>query len=149
MNYTWNKFLTEGELKDVGIVVCLNDEQQFLIIRRSDIDERVGQWTIPGGHIDEEDNSIEAGAVRELDEETNLKCKISDLTYLGEPKKNKYYFLTTKWSGEINVDKPNPHTGQVEHDDYKWLTINDIKDIDNSEIPIYLLEKALEMSQNE
>ena len=142
-------FLTEGELKDVGIVVCLNDEQQFLIIRRSDVDERVGQWTIPGGHIDEEDNSIEAGAIRELDEETNLKCKISDLIYLGEPKKNKYYFLTTKWSGEINVDKPNPHTGQVEHDDYKWLTINDIKDIDNSEIPIYLLEKALEMSQNE
>ncbi len=145
----WNMFLTEGELKDVGIVVCLNDEQQFLIIRRSDVDERVGQWTIPGGHIDEEDNSIEAGAIRELDEETNLKCKISDLIYLGEPKKNKYYFLTTKWSGEINVDKPNPHTGQVEHDDYKWLTINDIKDIDNSEIPIYLLEKALEMSQNE
>jgi 8-oxo-dGTP pyrophosphatase MutT (NUDIX family) len=149
MNRKWNKFLNEKELKDVGIVVCLNDEQQFLIIRRSDVDERVGQWTIPGGHIDEEDNSIEAGAIRELDEETNLKCKISDLTYLGEPKKNKYYFLTTKWSGEINVDKPNPHTGQVEHDDYKWLTINDIKDIDNSEIPIYLLEKALEMSQNE
>ena len=149
MNYMWNMFLTEGELKDVGIVVCLNDEQQFLIIRRSDVDERVGQWTIPGGHIDEEDNSIEAGAIRELDEETNLKCKISDLIYLGEPKKNKYYFLTTKWSGEINVDKPNPHTGQVEHDDYKWLTINDIKDIDNSEIPIYLLEKALEMSKNE
>ncbi len=149
MNYMWNRFLTEGELKDVGIVVCLNGEQQFLIIRRSDVDERAGQWTIPGGHIDEEDNSIEAGAIRELDEETNLKCKISDLIYLGEPKKNKYYFLTTKWSGEINVDKPNPHTGQVEHDDYKWLTINDIKDIDNSEIPIYLLEKALEMSQNE
>ena len=149
MNYMWNMFLTEGELKDVGIVVCLNDEQQFLIIRRSDVDERVGQWTIPGGHIDEEDNSIEAGAIRELDEETNLKCKISDLIYLGEPKKNKYYFLTTKWSGEINVDKPNPHTGQVEHDDYKWLTINEIKDLDNSEIPIYLLEKALEMSKNE
>ena len=142
-------FLTEGELSDVGIVVCLNDKQQFLIIRRSDIDDRGGQWTIPGGHIDDEDNSIEAGAVRELDEEANLKCDVSDLTFLGEPKKKKYYFLTTKWTGEVNVDKPNPHTGEVEHDDYKWDTINDIKDIDNSEIPIYLLEKALEMSKNE
>ena len=28
---------------------------------------------------------------------------------------------------------------------YKWATINDIKDIDDTEIPIYLLEKALEM----
>ena len=149
MNRKWNMFLTEGELSDVGIVVCLNDKQQFLIIRRSDIDDRAGQWTIPGGHIDDEDNSIEAGAVRELDEEANLKCDVSDLTFLGEPKKKKYYFLTTKWTGEVNVNKPNPHTGEVEHDDYKWATINDIKDIVNSEIPIYLLEKALEMSKNE
>ena len=149
MSYKWNSFLTEGELKTVGIVVCLNDKQQFLVIRRSNIDYREGQWTIPGGHIDEEDDSIEAGAVRELDEEADLKCNVSDLTYLGEPKDKKYYFLTTKWTGEVNVDKPNPHTGDVEHDDYRWATIEEIKDIDNSEIPIYLLEKALEMSKNE
>lgn len=149
MNRTWKKYLNEGELSDVGIVVCLNDKQQFLIIRRSDIDHRAGQWTIPGGHIDDEDDSIEDGAVRELDEETNLKCNVSDLVYLGEPKEKKYYFLTTKWSGDINVDKPNPHTNEIEHDDYRWATIEEIKDIDNSEIPIYLLEKALEMSDNE
>jgi 8-oxo-dGTP pyrophosphatase MutT (NUDIX family) len=149
MNYKWNRFLTEGELKTVGIVVCLNDKQQFLIIRRSDIDRRAGQWTIPGGHIDDDDDSIEAGAVRELDEEANLKCKVSDLQHLGRPSKNKHYFLTTKWTGQVNVDKPNPHTGDIEHDDYKWATVEEIKDTDNSKIPIYLLEKALEMSKNE
>ena len=52
MNKKWNMFLTEGEKKEVGIVVCLNDRQQFLVIRRSNIDHRAGQWTIPGGHID-------------------------------------------------------------------------------------------------
>tara|TARA_Y100000592_G_scaffold100772_1_gene182689 strand:- start:1439 stop:1888 length:450 start_codon:yes stop_codon:yes gene_type:complete len=149
MNRKWGRFLTEGELSDVGIVVCLNKQQEFLIIRRSDIDHRGGQWTIPGGHIDEDDKSIEAGAVRELDEETNLKCKVSDLIYLGEPKEKKYYFLTTTWTGDVDVNKPNPHTNEIEHDDYKWVTIKQIKDIENSEIPIYLLEKALELSQNE
>jgi len=149
MNRKWNNFLVEKEMNAVGIVVCLNDKQQFLVIRRSDIDQREGQWTIPGGHIDDEDESIESGAIRELDEETNLKCDIDDLVYLGEPKSQKYYYLTQKWTGTVNVDKPNPHTGQVEHDDYKWVTIEEIKDIDNSEIPIYLLEKALEMSKNE
>ena len=94
MNRKWNSFLTEGELKSVGIVVCLNDKQQFLVIRRSDIDHRAGQWTIPGGHIDDEDDSIESGAVRELDEETNLKCSVSDLAYLGEPKDNNHNMLT-------------------------------------------------------
>tara|TARA_Y100001963_G_scaffold157758_1_gene254912 strand:- start:1014 stop:1466 length:453 start_codon:yes stop_codon:yes gene_type:complete len=149
MKSKWKKFITEGELKTVGIVVCLNDKQQFLIIRRSDIDHRAGQWTLPGGHIDDEDESIEKGAIRELEEEANLSCSVSDLKYLGKPSKNKYYFVTQKWTGEVNVDKPNPITGDVEHDDYKWATIDDIKDIENTKIPIYLLEKALEISQNE
>ena len=108
--------------------------------------DRGGQWTIPGGHIDDDDDSIESGAVRELDEETDLRCNVSDLTYLGEPKKKKYYYLTQKWTGTVDVDKPNPHTGKVEHDDWKWLTIEEIKDLENSEIPIYLLEKALKVA---
>ncbi len=145
----WNRFLTEGELKTVGVVACLNDKQQFLVIRRSNIDDRECQWTMPGGHIDDEDRSIEAGSVRELEEEANLVCKVSDLTYLGEPKPQKYVFLTQKWSGEVNVDKPNPESGKIEHDDWKWATIEDIKEMDNTEIPIYLLEKALEISKND
>ena len=149
MNYNWNTFLTEGELKTVGIVACLNNKQQFLIIRRSDIDARAGQWTLPGGHIDDLDSSLEAGAVRELYEEAGLKCDVSDLQYLGKPKEKKHYFLTLKWKGEVNVDKPNPKTDEIEHDDWKWVTINDIKEIEDTEIPIYLLEKALEMSKND
>ena len=149
MKHTWKRFLAEGELKTVGIVVCLDDKQQFLIIRRSDIDERAGQWTMPGGHIDESDDSIESGAVRELFEEADLVCKVSDLQYLGKPSKNKYYFLTQKWSGDVNVDKPNPETEEIEHDDYKWVTIDEIKEIEDTKIPIYLLEKALEISKNE
>jgi len=142
----WNEFLTEGELKTVGIVVCLNDEQQFLVIRRSNIDGREGQWTMPGGHIDDDDLSIEAGAVRELKEEAGLSCNISDLTYLGMPKPDKYMFMTQKWTGEVNVNKPNPKTGEIEHDAFKWLNVNQIKDIENTEIPIYLLEKALKLA---
>lgn len=146
MNNKWDKFLTEGELKTVGIVACLDDKQRFLIIRRSNMDERHGSWTIPGGHIDDEDRSIEAGAVRELDEETNLLCDTSDLVYIGEPKPKKHYFLTLKWSGSVNINKPNPKTNKIEHDDWKWASIEEIKQIANTEIPIYLLEKALKVA---
>ena len=145
----WNKFLTEGELKTVGVVACLNDKQQFLVLRRSDIDDREGEWTLPGGHIDDKDGSIEAGAGRELKEEAGLTCKASDLVCLGEPKPEKHYFLTQKWSGEVNVDIPNPKTDEIEHDAYKWLTIDEIKELENSKIPNYLLEKALEISKND
>jgi 8-oxo-dGTP pyrophosphatase MutT (NUDIX family) len=147
MKYSWKSFVIEGKDTDVGIVVCLDDEQQFLILRRSDIDDREGQWTMPGGHIDPGDNSIEAGAARELLEEANLTCKLSDLIYLGSPKPRKYYFLTLKWTGNVHVDKPNPKTDEIEHDDYKWATIKDIKELDDTNIPIYLLEKALEIQK--
>jgi len=145
----WKKFIKEDEDITAGIIVCLNNNEEFLILRRSESDPRAGQWTIPGGHIDEKDNSIETGALRELAEETGLVCQSEDLTYLGEPKPKKYYFLTQKWSGTVDVHIPNPESGIIEHDAYKWATINDIKDIENSEIPIYLLEKALEISKNE
>ena len=142
----WKSYLLEKELRTVGIVVCLDDEQRFLIIRRSDIDHRAGQWTIPGGHIDDDDDSIESGAVRELMEETNLDCNVKDLIYLGQPKPDKFYFLTQKWTGELDVDKPNPVTGLVEHDQWMWATIDQIKDIENTEFPIYLLEEALKIA---
>ncbi len=148
MRNDWTSFLTEGETKTVGIIVCLDENSHFLIIRRSKIDRRAGQWTMPGGHIDDEDISVEQGALRELKEETDLVCNEEDLSFLGQPKPEKYYFLTTRWDGDVNVYKPNPKTGDIEHDYYKWATIDDIKDIKNTEIPIYLLEKALEMSQN-
>ena len=147
MKYSWKTFLNEEKESEVGIVACLDDEQQFLILRRSPMDSRAGQWTMPGGHIDPEDDSIEDGTVRELREETNLSCKISALRYLGSPKNKKYYFLTLEWSGEVKVDKPNPKTDEIEHDDYKWATIKEIKGIDDTNIPIYLLEKALEIQK--
>ena len=133
-------------MKSAGIVVCLDDKQRFLIIRRSHIDGRAGMWTIPGGHIDENDRSIEAGAVRELDEETDLLCNTNNLIYLGEPKPKKYYFLAKQWSGNVKINKPNPQTGLIEHDNWKWATIDEIKEIANSEIPIYLLETALKIA---
>jgi len=148
MKRVWKEFLTEGELKTVGVVACLSDKQQFLIIRRSNIDDRAGQWTLPGGHIDDEDASVEDGAVRELKEEANLTCDVSDLRYLGTPKPEKHYFMTQKWTGSVDITKPNPKTHETEHDKCRWVTIEEIKDLNNSTIPIYLLEKALEMSKN-
>ena len=148
MNPLWKKY-TNIETSDAAIVVCFDRSDRFLIIRRSNIDHRGGQWTIPGGHVDDNDKSLEAAASRELEEETDLVVLLEDLRFLGQPRPGKYYFFAKKWVGDVDVMIPNPDTGLIEHDDFKWATIEEIKDIDNSEIPIYLLEKALEMSKNE
>lgn len=148
INKIWNIFLKKKEESAAGIVVCLDDKQRFLVIRRAYSSRFAGQWTLPGGHIDDSDTSIEWGAIRELEEETNLICLIEDLIYLGEPKPLKYYFYAKKWCGDVDVTIPNPETGEIEHDDFKWITIDEVKDLEKSEIPIYLLEKALKIAQN-
>ena len=82
MNHKWNNFLSEGKKSDAGIVVCINDDDEIFIIRRGPEDDKAGVWTIPGGHIDPEDASVESGAARELFEETDISCESSNLKYL-------------------------------------------------------------------
>jgi len=58
--------------------VCIDDESRLLMCRLSDITERPGYWTLPGGGIDFGEHP-EAGAIRELEEETGLTGRIIEL----------------------------------------------------------------------
>jgi 8-oxo-dGTP diphosphatase len=58
--------------------VCLDDEGRLLMCRLSAITERPGSWTLPGGGIDFGEHP-EAGALRELTEETGLVGRIIEL----------------------------------------------------------------------
>jgi len=58
--------------------VCIDDSSQLLLCRLSDITERPGWWTLPGGGIDFGEHP-EEGAVRELHEETGLVGRVVGL----------------------------------------------------------------------
>ena len=58
--------------------VCVDDAGRILMCRLSDITERPGWWTLPGGGIDFGEHP-EAGALRELTEETGLVGRITAL----------------------------------------------------------------------
>jgi 8-oxo-dGTP diphosphatase len=55
--------------------VCLDETSQLLMCRLSDITERPGYWTLPGGGIRFGEHP-EAGALRELEEETGFAGRI-------------------------------------------------------------------------
>jgi ADP-ribose pyrophosphatase YjhB (NUDIX family) len=58
--------------------VCIDESSRLLLCRLSDITERPGWWTLPGGGIDFGEHP-EEGALRELHEETGLVGKIVEL----------------------------------------------------------------------
>ena len=58
--------------------VCIDASSRLLLCRLSDITERPGWWTLPGGGIDFGEHP-ETGALRELREETGLVGKIVGL----------------------------------------------------------------------
>jgi 8-oxo-dGTP pyrophosphatase MutT (NUDIX family) len=152
----WRNFLNEvkKKRKTIACVIVVNDESKILVIKRSkDEDSKQGHWDLPGGHVDDEDKSIEKGALRELEEETGLESTEKDLIYVAKIESDdadKYFYTTSEWSGTIKF-KENPKTGVVEHTDSKWATIEDIKDNKSLELrtfPVYLLDRALEKLNN-
>ena len=58
--------------------VCFDDSSRLLMVRLSDITERPGAWTLPGGGINFGEHP-EAGALRELNEETGYIGEIEEL----------------------------------------------------------------------
>ena len=58
--------------------VCVDTVSRILLVRLSDITERAGWWTLPGGGINFGEHPQEA-AIRELEEETGFHGRIVEL----------------------------------------------------------------------
>lgn len=115
-----------NEIEAAGglIVDDITNPRQILLIHRPGYDD----WTFPKGKLDPGE-SAEAAALREVAEETGLRCRIitklasSNYVYRTrsrglERPKVVHYFLMQRVSGEITVPPD-------EVDEADWFTIND------------------------
>ena len=117
--------------KQVANVVILDKNDHFLIIKRTKTaPTHPLHWDLPGGHVEKGESNEEA-AIREALEETNLI--ISDLQDVKVPDSFRNFFITKKYSGNIEF-KENPESGFVEHNDFKWVSIEDYKKLENLSI---------------
>ena len=127
--------------KKVANVIILNDNDQFLIIKRTKTaPSHPLHWDLPGGHV-EEGESFEEAATREALEETNLE--VSDLQAAKVPDSFRNFFITKKYSGNIEF-KENPESGFIEHNDHKWVTLEKYKKMEDLSIKPEDIEKAME-----
>jgi 8-oxo-dGTP pyrophosphatase MutT (NUDIX family) len=132
----WREYINEGRNKEVVSCIVFDENYNILIIRRSETDPwRPGFWDLPGGNIDPGETPKQT-AIRETEEETNLIVEKKDLIPVGSKPMSgtyRYYYATKDWQGEIEF-KMNPESGFIEHDEYKWVNIEDIKNLDNNSL---------------
>ena len=122
------------ELK-VGVKILLkNKEGKYLLIRRNlkKYPEIKGEWDIVGGRI-KKGKSLVENLKREVKEETNLDLKekpklITAQDILRIPGK---HVIRLTYIGNIEGE---PKLDMDENIDYKWLSIEEIKEVDDLDI---------------
>ena len=127
-----NEFLKEVrsfEKKDSVKVLVIDPDKKILILRRQMGEGGEGQWDIPGGAIEKDENQIDA-AKRETFEETGLRIdkisKVKSIT-LKIPEKGVNSILNVYKANAENTDvilKSADWPGsasKAEHNEYKWI----------------------------
>jgi 8-oxo-dGTP pyrophosphatase MutT (NUDIX family) len=141
----WREFVTEQNNREVGSCIIVDNKDRVLILLRGSTDPwKPGWWDLPGGHLDGDEMPME-GAAREAEEEAGLTVR--NLQKVGmKPigRMVKYFFVTRDYDGSVSL-KPNPKTGIVEHDEYKWATIEELADFRESLVPVNMVRKALNL----
>ncbi|PVI04447.1 hypothetical protein DM02DRAFT_556302 [Periconia macrospinosa] len=108
-------------------VTVFNTENKLLLVQRAKTERAFPEfWEIPGGKVDEPDETIIHGAVRELKEETGLEAvrvvrKVGMFTFGSGPVRwVKYIFeMEVKDLDCITLDP-------IEHDAYLWASEEEV-----------------------
>ncbi|MGP4008352.1 NUDIX hydrolase [Streptomyces sp. 4N124] len=128
----------------LAAAVVMNDEQQVLLVRRSEKERFLPRvWGVPCGKL-EPGESPEDGALRELKEETGLLGEIvrkigessfvSD--YRGHETKNwQDNFLVRPLSGEISLPQPDQ--------EHIWLRPSELTRVDIDDYNLDVVRQAL------
>lgn len=130
----------------VGVGIMLVREKSLLIIKRKyNPDE--GYWSIPGGHLDLGER-VEDGAVREAEEETGFKTKITKLAGIinkimrDESGKIEYHYVLLNYFVE-QIEGP-PDQPPVADDDAleaKFVPFEELKNYQLTDSLIELLKR--------
>lgn len=123
------------KLQSAGVIVVRfeNDKPYFLLLRAFDF------WDFPKGKLEENENKLQA-ALREVKEESG----IDDLNFnwgrayyetesFGRNNKVVYYFLAQTELEKVSLEN-NPITGLTEHEEYRWVSFDEAKELTVSRV---------------
>lgn len=123
--------------------VAVLRDGKILIVRRAAHDFLGGEYELPGGGVDEGEGIVEA-ALRELQEETDLKptrvlAMFDGFEYTTDkkPRVRQFNFLVEGAPGEVVLDRE-------EHDQYMWVDARTLKAVNMSDSMRSCVQAALD-----
>ena len=132
------KINIKKKLQGAAILV-MNKEGHILLLKRSPASTFApNQWGFPGGKIEEGETALQA-AVRETEEETQLK--VSQASPLGIFNSAVAGFFANTFEGTVVID--------FEHTAWKWVAPNDLENYDLAPSVLEIYKKASQVSKNE
>jgi len=128
--------------KSAGVIVKWNNK--CLLCKRSNVETYSGEWSIPGGKVEPDEEIIDA-AHREFYEETDKKIT-GDLNFLGvmgrmnrkgTKQSSIMYVFTTNVDEPIHPDLENAEYGE-EHSECGYFSIDDLPEPIGENLKEYL-----------
>ena len=138
-----------NDKKDWGLTVrgVVRKEDKILILRRHPKSRNnAHKWEFPGGKVDPGE-FFDVALIREFKEETNLDVNIESLFEVVQDE-----FISRRTNRPINTVQLMMNleiiSGEVqisdEHDDYKWASIEELKELYNEDMLTPTLRMTLE-----
>jgi len=139
----WRRFLVEkkDDTWNSAHVVMLNGDKVLLVQRCKKDHWKPLKWAFPGGNKEDKE-TLEQGLVREIEEEVGFSTDEADLAYLPEisHKLKHAFYACKKRKGKLELNANGVH----EHEDVKWATVKQIKEMDTVPDVLAVIEAALD-----
>ena len=130
-----------GKKRYSGVIVeC---KGKVLLCKRNNDGELPGEWSIPCGHIENNETPID-GAAREFYEETNIKINNGKLVGMFKPASGNGLFYTYLHNSpkEIHPDLDNEKDA-IEHSECNYFTYDEISKEDTTPELLEIIKKVL------
>lgn len=118
----FKEFLNKN-LKKASSVAIFNPQNRILLVRRSKTAEWMPlHYCLPGGHLEEKENPVDA-AEREVFEETGMELNKHDLKLIDTQINNNY--INYLYAAKSNNSKVHLND---EHDKFVWCSFEDCQE---------------------
>jgi 8-oxo-dGTP diphosphatase len=125
---------------DAMVFAGKGEDLKLLLIKRKN-NPYQGMWAIPGGFV-EDDEELEAAAMRELEEETGLRVPAMQQLYTFGRVGRDTRFRTITITHYAFIEDATPVLGADDATEAQWLFVKDIKELAFDHLE--MLEMAME-----